>query len=150
MPFPSNITLDMLNAANQGHMAGFLGVEYTHIASDYLKAKMPVAAKTRQPQGLLSGGASVALAETVGSVAANLCVDQNKYYCLGIDINANHIRKVGEGYVYAVARPLHIGKTTHVWQIHITDERKQLVCASRLTMAVLTRMQDAQCMRPIG
>lgn len=142
MIFPSSITLTMLNTASQETMASFLDIAYTHIAPDYLEARMPVTPKTRQPQGLLSGGASVALAETVGSVAANLCVNQKKYYCLGLDINANHIRKVGEGYVYAVARPLHIGKTTHVWQIHITDEHKQLVCVSRLTMAVLTRMKD--------
>ena len=142
MSFPPNISLVALNAASQGNMAGFLGIEYTYITTDHLEAKMPVVPKTRQPQGLLSGGASVALAETVGSVAANLCVDQNKYYCLGLDINANHIRKVGEGYVYAVAKPLHIGKTTHVWQIHITDEQKRLVCISRLTMAVLARIKN--------
>lgn len=143
MTFPSSITLAMLNDYSQGTMASFLDIAYTHIAPDYLEASMPITPKTRQPQGILSGGASVALAETIGSVAANLCVDQKKYYCLGLSINANHIRKVREGYVYAVARPLHIGKTTHVWQIHITDAQKQLVCASRLTMAVLTRIKDA-------
>ena len=142
MDFPRNITLVMLNDASQGTMASFLDIVYTHIAPDYLEAKMPVTPKTRQHKGLLSGGASVALAETVGSVAANLCVDQKKYYCLGLDINANHIRKVMGGYVYAVARPLHIGKTTHVWQVHITDAHRQLVCASRLTVAALTKMQD--------
>jgi 1,4-dihydroxy-2-naphthoyl-CoA hydrolase len=143
MTFPSSITLAMLNDSSQGNMASFLDILYTHIAPDYLEARMPITPKTRQPQGILSGGASVALAETIGSVAANLFVDQKKYYCLGLSINANHIRKVREGYVYAVARPLHIGKTTHVWQIHITDAQKQLVCASRLTMAVLTRIKDA-------
>ena len=143
MTFPADITLAMLNATSQGNMAGFLEIEYTHIGADYLEAQMPVAPKTRQPQGLLSGGASVALAETVGSMAANLWVDREQYYCLGLAINANHIRKVEEGYVYAVAKPLHIGKTTHVWQIHITNEHQQLVCASRLTMAVLTKKKDA-------
>ncbi|XWN35547.1 MAG: hotdog fold thioesterase [Roseivirga sp.] len=144
MIFPSDITLAMLNATSQGNMAGFLGIEYTEIGPDYLEAKMPVVSQTRQPQGLLNGGASVALAEIVGSVAASLCVDRTQYYCLGLDINANHVRKVSEGYVYARATPLHVGRTTHVWQIHITNESQQLVCASRLTMAVLAIPKTAQ------
>lgn len=141
MIFPADVTLAALNATSLGNMAGFLAIEYTRIGADYLEAKMPVSAKTRQPQGLLSGGASVALAETVGSVAANLCVAQEKYYCLGLDINANHLRKVKEGHVYAVAKPLHLGSSTHVWQIHITDTHQQLVCASRLTVAVLSKQR---------
>jgi 1,4-dihydroxy-2-naphthoyl-CoA hydrolase len=139
MIFPSDITLAMLNATSQGNMAGFLGIEYTNIGPDYLEAKMPVGHRTQQPQGLLNGGASVVLAETLGSLAANLVVDREKYYCVGLDINANHVRSVTEGYVYAIAKPLHIGRSTHVWQIHITNEKAQLICISRLTVAVLDR-----------
>lgn len=138
--FTDDITLTALNATSQGNMVGYLGIEYTAIGPDYLEAKMPVGPKTCQPQGILHGGASVALAETVGSIAANLCVDRTQYYCVGLDINANHLRKASQGgHVYAVARPLHVGKTTQVWQIHITNEQQQLVCAGRLTVAVLAR-----------
>ena len=139
MTFPANITISMLNNTSKGNMAGFLGIEYTHIDADCLKAKMPVNETTKQPQGLLHGGASVVLAETIGSIAANLMVDRNKQYCVGLDINANHVRSVTEGYVYATAKPLHIGKTTQVWQIYIINENAQLVCASRLTVAVLNK-----------
>jgi len=144
MIFPADSTLAMLNATSQGNMAAFLGIEYTQIGPDFLEAKMPITAHTRQPHGLLNGGASVALAEIVGSVAASLCVDRTQYYCLGLDINANHVRKVREGYVYAVAKPLHIGRTTHVWQIHSTNQDQQLVCASRLTVAVVAITQAHQ------
>ena len=141
--FTNDITLNALNASSQGNMAGYLEMEYTALGADYLAAKMPVGPKTCQPQGLLNGGASVALAETVGSMAANLCVDRTQYYCLGLDINANHLRKVEEGSeVHAVAKPLHVGKTTQVWQIHITNEQEQLICASRLTVAVLAKKKE--------
>ncbi|MEM9417396.1 MAG: hotdog fold thioesterase [Bacteroidota bacterium] len=138
--FSDDITLAAINATSEGNMAGYLNIEYTELGDDYLAASMPVGPKTCQHQGLLSGGASVALAETVGSVAATLCVDRAQYYCLGLDINANHLRKVEAGSnVYAVAKPLHVGRTTHVWQIHITNEQGQLICASRLTVAVLAK-----------
>ena len=143
MTFPTDITLAVLNATSQGNMASFLEIEFTHIGAGYLEAKMPISPKTCQPQGLLNGGASVAFAEIVGSMAANLCVDREQYYCLGLDINANHIRQVQEGDVYAVAKPFHIGRTTQVWQILITDAHQQLVCASRLTVAVLTKKKEA-------
>ena len=144
MTFPSHITTAMLNTTSRGNLVGHLGIEYTNIGPDYLEAKMPVDHRTKQPQGLLHGGASVALAETIGSVAANLAVDTQAKYCVGLDINANHVRSVTEGYIYAIAKPLHIGKTTHVWQIHINNEDKKLVCISRLTVAVLDKpMQPA-------
>ena len=139
MTFPSHITPSMLNATSRDSLIEHLGIEYTNIGPDYLEAKMPVDHRTRQPQGLLHGGASVALAETIGSVAANLAVDTKKQYCVGLDINANHVRSVTEGYVYAIAKPLHTGKSTHVWQIHITNEDDKLVCVSRLTVAVLDK-----------
>ena len=134
-----DITLPMLNATSKGNLISHLGIEYTALEADVLLARMPVDERTKQPMGLLHGGASVVLAETVGSMASNLAVDRNKYYCIGLEINANHVRKATEGFVYAEARALHIGKNTHVWQIHITNAEGQLICTSRLTTAVLEK-----------
>jgi 1,4-dihydroxy-2-naphthoyl-CoA hydrolase len=136
---PSHITLPQLNQLSQGNMAEFLGIEYTEIGADFLCARMPVDHRTRQPMGLLHGGASVVLAETLGSVGSFCTIDPEKQYCVGLDINANHIRGVSGGYVNGRATPLHIGRTTQVWEIRITDEAGKLVCISRLTMAVLDR-----------
>ena len=116
-----------------------LGIEFTEVGDDYLKARMPVDHRTHQPMGLLHGGASVALAETMGSTGAFLVVDQNQYNVVGLEINANHIRSVRSGFVIGTARPLHIGKTTQLWEIHITDEADKLVAISRLTIAILTK-----------
>ena len=118
-------------------MADTIGIRVTEIGPDFLRATMPVSPRTHQPMGVLHGGASVALAETVGSVAANLCVDREKYVCLGQDINANHLRPISSGIVTATARPFHIGRRSHVWHIEIRDEEDRLVCVSRLTMAVI-------------
>jgi 1,4-dihydroxy-2-naphthoyl-CoA hydrolase len=123
----------------KGTMVENLGIEFLETGDDYLKARMPVDHRTRQPMGLLHGGASVALAETLGSIGAYLCVDPLKYVCVGLEINANHIRGVRSGWVYGLARPLHIGRTTHVWEIKITDEEDKLVCISRITIAILDR-----------
>jgi len=112
-------------------------MEFTEIGENFLKAKMTVDHRTCQPYGILHGGASAALAETLGSVASAHVVDMKRYYCVGLEINANHIRPVKEGYVYGTATPLHLGKTTHVWDIRIHDEREKLVCVSRLTVAIL-------------
>lgn len=122
-------------------MVGHLGIEFTAVGDDYLEATMPVDKRTKQPAGLLHGGASVALAETMGSIGAFLCVDTARYTVVGLEINANHMRSVTDGVVCGVARPLHIGKRTHVWQINIySDSTKQhLICVSRITMAVLER-----------
>lgn len=132
-------TLDDLKARHAGTAEGHLGIEFSAIGDDWLAARMPVDARTRQPFGILHGGASVLLAESVGSCAANLCVDSQHFYCVGLDINANHVRGVRSGWVTGTARALHIGKSTHVWQIDITNEAGALVCASRLTMSVLRR-----------
>jgi 1,4-dihydroxy-2-naphthoyl-CoA hydrolase len=121
------------------HMVKHLGIEYTEIGTDYIKGKMPVDSRTQQPMGILHGGASVVLAETLGSVGANLCIDTSKYFCVGLDINANHIRSVKAGWVYGKATILHNGKKTQVWEIKITNEDEQLVCISRLTMAVIEK-----------
>lgn len=116
-----------------------VGIEFTEIGADYLRARMPVDARTIQPFGILHGGASVVLAETVGSTAAGLVVDRTKQRVVGQEINANHVRAVSEGYVVGTARPVHLGKRSHVWEIRITDEKERLVCISRLTMFVLDR-----------
>jgi 1,4-dihydroxy-2-naphthoyl-CoA hydrolase len=131
-----NVSLDQLNDYGKNTMSAVLGMEFTEIGPDYLRMIMPVNDLTRQPYGLLHGGASVALAETVGSVGSSLIIDTTKQICMGLDINANHVKGVKDGYVHAIARPLHIGATTHVWDIRICDEHNKLVCISRLTVAI--------------
>jgi 1,4-dihydroxy-2-naphthoyl-CoA hydrolase len=116
-----------------------LGIEFTEIGVDFLRGRMPVDERTRQPYGILHGGASVALAETLGSTAAGLVVDPDKYRVVGQEINANHIRAVSEGFVIGTARPHHVGRRSHVWEIRIADEQERLVCISRLTMFVLEK-----------
>ncbi len=135
------ITAAQLNPIGKGNMAEHLGMEITEVGEDYLKGTMPVDHRTRQPYGLLHGGASVALAETLGSLGAAFVVDRNKYDCVGLEINANHLRGVREGIVTGIARPVHIGKTTQVWEIRIHDSRDKIVCISRITVAVLKRPQ---------
>ena len=120
-------------------LAAYLGIEFTEIGEDYLRARMPVNERTRQPQGILHGGASVALAETLGSIGATLVVDRTKYQCVGQEINANHIRAMTDGYVIGTARPVHMGRRSHVWEIRIADEQDRLVCISRITMFVMER-----------
>jgi 1,4-dihydroxy-2-naphthoyl-CoA hydrolase len=133
------ITAEQINPIGNGNMAEYLGIEITEVGEDYLKATMPVDHRTRQPYGLLHGGASVVLAETLGSVGAAFVVDRSKYDCVGLEINANHIRGVREGIVTGIARPIHIGKTTQVWDIRIHDGRDKIICISRITVAVLKR-----------
>jgi len=138
--FKSDVSLESLNAFSKNSLAENLGIEFTGFGDDFLEARMPVDKRTHQPFGLLHGGASVALAETMGSVAATLCVDQAKNFCVGLEINANHIRGVRSGFVNGVARPIHVGKKTQVWEIKIENEQKELVCVSRITMAVLDKL----------
>lgn len=135
----SEVNMEELQEANRINMQAYLDIRFEEIGPDYLIASLPVDHRTKQPYGLLHGGASVVLAESVGSVAANLAVDNSKFYCLGLDINANHIRSARDGRVYAKAMPLHIGRSTQVWEIKVTDENKKLVAISRLTMAVIAR-----------
>jgi 1,4-dihydroxy-2-naphthoyl-CoA hydrolase len=137
--FRTGTTVEMLNRWSHNTLAELLGIEFTAIGDNYLKARMPVDHRTHQPFGLLHGGASVALAETMGSVAATLCIDPEKYFCVGLDINANHIKGVRSGFVTGVTSPIHIGKKTQVWEIRITNEQQELVCISRITMAVLEK-----------
>ncbi len=123
-------------------LVAHLGIEYTAIGDDFLTARMPVDQRTRQPFGLLHGGASVALAETLGSVAANLCVDTSQHICVGLEINANHVRPARDGYVWGTVKPIHIGGSTQIWQTEIRDKEERLICLSRLTVAVLARKAD--------
>ena len=118
-------------------LAAHLDIRITEVGLDYLRATMPVDDRTRQPFGLLHGGASVALAETLGSVASNYCVDTSRFYCVGQEINANHLRSVRAGRVTGTARPIHLGSRSHVWDIRIEDEAGRMTCISRLTMSVL-------------
>jgi len=120
-------------------MAEHLGIEWTEIGDDYIKIKMPVDERTKQQYGLLHGGASCVLAETAGSVASHLVVDSSKYSCVGIEINANHIRSARQGYVYGIATPLHLGANTHVWDVKIYDDLNKLICIARLTVAILNK-----------
>lgn len=139
--FKAGITVEFLNQWSRNTMSENIGIEFTAIGEDYLEAKMPVDHRTQQPLGLLHGGASVALAETMGSVAATLCVDTTKQFCVGLDINANHLRSVKNGFVKGVTKPIHIGKKTQVWEIKISNEAGELVCISRITMAVLDKKE---------
>ncbi len=134
-----NVTLDRLNVLSKHTMAEVLDIQFTAIGEGYLKATMPVDDRTRQPYGLLHGGASAVLAETIGSVASSLCIDTDKQLCVGLEINCNHIRGKKSGFVTGMATPLHIGATTHVWDIKIHDENDKLVCVSRLTVAILKK-----------
>jgi 1,4-dihydroxy-2-naphthoyl-CoA hydrolase len=136
--FHKNIALEDLSGISSNTMAEFLGLKWVEIGEDFLKMSMPVNATTRQPYGFLHGGASCVLAETIGSIGSALVIDRNKFYCVGLEINANHLRSVTDGIVTATARPLHLGKTTHVWDIKIYDDKEKLFCAGRLTVAVLT------------
>ena len=134
--FREGSSLDALNAMCRGTAMEPLGIVFTEMGPDWLRATMPVDKRTHQPYGLLHGGASVLLAETLGSSAGMLCVGEGEG-CVGIEINANHLRGVRDGFVTGTARPLHVGRQTQVWEIRIEDERQRLVCVSRLTLAVI-------------
>jgi 1,4-dihydroxy-2-naphthoyl-CoA hydrolase len=137
--FNKSLSLADIKPLGPATMGEHLGMEWVEVGNDYLKMKMPVDERTKQPYGLLHGGASCALAETVGSVASAFVIDPEKFICVGLEINANHVRSARSGYVTATCTPLHIGASTHVWDIKIIDERQKLVCISRLTVAVLKK-----------
>ena len=133
-----NTDLARLNATSENTLTAHLGILYTEVGDNSLSGTMPVDHRTIQPFGLLHGGASVVLAETLGSLAANLAVSQDKI-CVGLEVNANHIRGVKSGIVIGTATALHLGYTTQIWSIEIKNERGQLVCTSRLTIAVINK-----------
>ena len=137
--FNPAVTAKDLRPLGANTMGEHIGIEFTEIGDNYLKAKMPVDHRTQQPYGFLHGGASAALAETMGSIASALVIDQSLYNCVGLEINANHIRSVREGFVTGIAKPVHIGGQTHIWDIRITDESGAITCISRLTVAILQR-----------
>ena len=131
------ITIEQISAP-KNNMVTHLGIEFTEIGKDFLCGKMPVDQRTIQPMGILHGGASVVLAETLGSVASVCCVDITKQYVVGLEINANHIKSVRAGnWVYGKATAIHIGRKTHIWEIRITNEENKLICISRITMAIM-------------
>jgi 1,4-dihydroxy-2-naphthoyl-CoA hydrolase len=135
----SERTLENLNANRHGTLIETLGILFTEIGADFVRGTMPVDSRTAQPYGLLHGGASVALAETLGSMGAAMCVDAEEYQVVGQEINANHVRAARSGLVTGTARPVHLGGRTHVWSIDIVNDAKKLVCISRITMAVIKR-----------
>lgn len=138
----TDMSLAALMQRGVNTMTDHLGIEFIEIGDNFLVAKMLVDHRTLQPAGIMHGGASCALAETIGSTAANCCVDPSQFYCVGLDINTNHIRAVRAGFVIGTAKPFHLGKTTQVWGIEIVDEKKQLISVNRLTMAVLPRSRS--------
>jgi 1,4-dihydroxy-2-naphthoyl-CoA hydrolase len=135
--FKTPISLDILNNNLGNNMTHHLGIVFTEFGDDFLSAKMPIDHRTTQPYGILHGGASVVLAETLGSVAGYFCVDISKQRVVGLEINANHIRGVREGFVYGTTKPIHIGSKTQIWSIEIKNEEGKMVCISRITLAVL-------------
>ncbi|WP_009034814.1 hotdog fold thioesterase [Indibacter alkaliphilus] len=139
MIFPPNLSLDIINDWGKNTMTDFLDIKFTAIGDDYLEATMPVDNRTKQPFGLLHGGANVVLAETLGSVAATLTVDKDSQFCVGLEINANHLKSVKKGLVRGVTKPIHLGKKTQVWEIKIYTPGNELSCISRITMAVIDK-----------
>jgi len=133
------MSLETAEARAKNTFVEFIGIKFVEFGEDYLKATLPVDHTTKQPMGFLNGGVSAALAESVASTAANYCVDQTDYYCVGLDINANHLRPALGGIVTATAKPIHLGSKTQVWEIKIENEQGKLVCISRMTMAVVKR-----------
>ena len=137
--FKKDLSLEDINPLTPNTMGKHLGMEWVTIGDTFMQMRMPVDERTKQPYGLLHGGASFALAETIGSVASYFVIDNEKFICVGLEINANHIRSATKGFVTATCMPLHIGASTHVWDIKITDERDKLICVSRLTVAILKK-----------
>ncbi|NQX41864.1 1,4-dihydroxy-2-naphthoyl-CoA hydrolase [Pedobacter steynii] len=137
----STFTAAQLNNRPKNHLGGLLDIQFTEVGEDFLTATMPVDERTHQPAGILHGGASVVLAETLGSIASYMCVDPEKYMAVGLEINANHLRPVKSGLVTGICKPLHIGAKTHVWEIKIYNDKGKMNCISRLTVAVIPKPQ---------
>lgn len=140
--FHENINVDQLQALGKNTMVEGIGIEFKEIGENFIKAIMPVDHRTVQTYGILHGGASVTLAETIGSIASAMVIDKEKYYCVGLEINANHIRSAKKGFVTGIVTPIHLGKKTHVWEIKIYDDEEKLLCISRLTVAILLKAEN--------
>jgi 1,4-dihydroxy-2-naphthoyl-CoA hydrolase len=139
----SQTTPQSLNEMGKANLLSHLGIEFLEVGEDFLKARMPVDHRTITPFGILHGGASAAFAETLGGIAASLCVDRKKKLCVGLEINANHVRPAKQGFVYGTAKPIHLGNFTQVWEIRIQNEEDDLVCISRLTVAIINKEEDS-------
>jgi len=137
--FNPEMDLTSFSDLGKGNMAEWLGLSFTEVGPDFLKGTIPVDHRTRQPYGLLHGGASVVLAETLGSISSAMVIDHSKYLCVGLEVNANHLRPAREGFVTGICKPIHLGATTHVWDIRLYDERGRITCICRLTVAILKR-----------
>ncbi len=137
--FKEEVSLEYFKKKGKDTMGDYLGIEWVEVGDNFLKARMPVNDRTKQPYGLLHGGASCVLAETIGSLASAMVVDTSSFQCVGLEINANHVHSATSGYVTGIATPLHLGKSTHVWDIKIYNEEEKMVCVSRLTVAVIQK-----------
>ena len=137
--FNKDLTLEHLVQFGKGSMDEYLGIEWAELGDNFLKARMPVDNRTRQAYGLLHGGASCVLAESVGSIASALVIDRSRFQCVGLEINANHVHSATAGFVTGIATPLHLGKSTHVWDIKIYNDNAKMVCVSRLTVAIIEK-----------
>lgn len=137
-----NHSLEQVNASAKDTLVSHLGIEIVEIGDDYIKGTMPVDKRTHQPMGILHGGASVVLAESIASIAGSLAADEDSL-CVGLEINANHLAKISHGTVTAIAKPVHIGRSTQVWEIRINSELNKPVCISRITLAVLKNADKA-------
>jgi 1,4-dihydroxy-2-naphthoyl-CoA hydrolase len=140
--FNKDLSLNDIKPLGKDTMGDYIGIEWMEVGDNFIKAKMPVDNRTRQPYGLLHGGASCVLSETIGSVASAMVVDHSKFVCVGLEINANHVRSARAGFVTGIALPLHLGGNTHVWDVRIYDELEKLVCISRLTVAIIPRKES--------
>lgn len=136
MIWKTSVTPNEINQRCKNTLVDHLGIEFTEVGDEYMIAKMPVDQRTCQPMGIIHGGATAALSETVASAAANYCTEKGKV-CVGLELNINHIKKADTGFVFATAKPLHLGKTTQVWEVKIKNEAGQLISAARLTIAVI-------------
>ncbi len=137
--FNKDLSIENIQSLGKNTLGHHLGMEWMAVGNDFMQIRMPVDDRTKQPYGLLHGGASCALAETVGSVASYYVIDTEKYICVGLEINANHIRSATQGFVTATCKPLHLGSSTHVWDIKICDDNDKLICVSRLTVSILKK-----------
>ena len=137
--FPDNLDLEQINAFSANCMVGHLGIRFTEQGLDYLRATMPVDHRTKQPLGLLHGGATAALAETMGSIASHLIIDNEKYYTVGIEVSAQHIKKATEGTVIGTVSPIHIGRTLHIWKIEVNDDQGSMIALCKLTSIVVEK-----------
>lgn len=137
-----DFSLDQINGRPRNHIGALLDIQFTAFGDDYIEGTMPVDERTHQPAGILHGGASVVLAETLGSIASYLCIDPEKYIAVGLEVNANHLRPVKSGLVTGICKALHIGAKTHIWEIKIYTDKGKMSCVSRLTVAILPKPQS--------